>query len=429
MWPPSFRWLFALCLQPNSSRVHRNTAGRPAEKLVLPPPFDPRSSPIRLEVIGWPKGKMPTPPAGFEVNLFAEDLDNPRTRPTSCRMATCWSSKRSGIPPRHAEKSAEPDHTFSRQQQGRQTRRPRGFIDNLNMPYGMAAARQSFLCRQHRRRSRLSLQSRPNQNHGKGEKILDLPRGGHYTRNVIADPDGKKLYITVGSATNVDEENDRRQRSAPRGHLAKANLDGSAMRVFASGLRNAVGMDWEPKSKQLWTVVNERDLLGDELVPDYLTSVKENAFYGWPYSYFGQNEDPRKKNQRPDLVAKTIKPDYALGSHIAPLGLAFLQRQGVYRTLSRRRIHRHARFMEQIEYGRLQSRLRAVSKRQTEPDHGRYPDRFPRRPKSKFEAYGRPVGVTVAPTARCSSPTTAPTKSGASAQRNSNKFCLQRAVA
>ena len=95
------------------------------------------------------------------------------------------------------------------------------------------------------------------------------------------------------------------------------------MRVFASGLRNPVGMDWEPHTNILWTVVNERDLLGDDLVPDYLTSVREGAFYGWPYSYFGQNEDPRKKGQRPDLVAKAIKPEYALGSHVAALGLAF----------------------------------------------------------------------------------------------------------
>ena len=108
-----------------------------------------------------------------------------------------------------------------------------------------------------------------------------------------------------------------------RAAILQANLDGSGMRVFAGGLRNPVGLDWEPKSKQLWTVVNERDMLGDELVPDYLTSVKDGAFYGWPYSYFGQNEDPRKKGQRPDLVAKAIKPDFALGAHVAPLGLAF----------------------------------------------------------------------------------------------------------
>jgi glucose/arabinose dehydrogenase len=154
------------------------------------------------------------------------------------------------------------------------------------------------------------------------KKILDLPAGGHYTRNVIADPAGSKLYIAVGSYSNVDEDG-RDAREQRRAAILQINPDGSEMRVFASGMRNPVGMDWEPRTTALWTVVNERDLLGDELVPDYLTAVREGAFYGWPYSYFGQNVDPRPKRRRPDLVAKAIKPDYALGSHVAPLGLAF----------------------------------------------------------------------------------------------------------
>jgi len=156
----------------------------------------------------------------------------------------------------------------------------------------------------------------------KAEKVLDLPGGGHYTRNVVVDPAGQKLFVSVGSATNVDEERID-EKDPRRAAILEANLDGTGMRVFASGLRNPVGMDWEPQTKALWAVVNERDLLGDELVPDYLTRIREGAFYGWPYSYFGQNQDPRKKGQRPDLVAKAIKPDYALGSHVAALGLAF----------------------------------------------------------------------------------------------------------
>jgi glucose/arabinose dehydrogenase len=155
-----------------------------------------------------------------------------------------------------------------------------------------------------------------------GEKILPLPSGGHYTRNIIADATGEKIYVAVGSATNVDEQKVD-EKDSRRAAILQINRDGSGMSVFASGLRNPVGMDWEPQSKTLWTVVNERDMLGDELVPDYLTSVRQGAFYGWPYSYFGQNEDPRKKGERPDLVAKAIKPDYALGSHVAPLGLVF----------------------------------------------------------------------------------------------------------
>src|SRR5262249_6859668 len=133
---------------------------------------------------------------------------------------------------------------------------------------------------------------------------------------------GGKIYVAVGSRSNVDEDG-MDAKDARRAAILQFNPDGSGMRVFASGLRNPVGMDWEPKTNVLWTVVNERDLLGDDLVPDYLTSVREGAFYGWPYSYFGQNEDPRKKGQRPDLVAKAIRPEYALGSHVAALGLAF----------------------------------------------------------------------------------------------------------
>jgi glucose/arabinose dehydrogenase len=154
------------------------------------------------------------------------------------------------------------------------------------------------------------------------EKILDLPSSGHYTRNLLADSAGKKIYVAVGSASNVDEQRVD-EKDPRRAAILQVNPDGSGMRVFASGMRNPVGMDWEVKTNRLWTVVNERDMLGDELVPDYLTSVQDGAFYGWPYSYFGQNEDPRKKGQRPDLVAKAVKPDYALGSHVAPLGLVF----------------------------------------------------------------------------------------------------------
>jgi glucose/arabinose dehydrogenase len=158
---------------------------------------------------------------------------------------------------------------------------------------------------------------------GPGEKILDLPTGGgHYTRNLLAKPDGTKLYVAVGSSSNVDE-NGADAKDPRRAAILEINPDGSGMRVFASGLRNPVGMDWEPTTKTLWTVVNERDALGDELVPDYATSVRDGAFYGWPYSYFGKHEDPRKKGQRPDLVAKAVVPDFALGAHTASLGLAF----------------------------------------------------------------------------------------------------------
>ena len=161
---------------------------------------------------------------------------------------------------------------------------------------------------------------------GKGRKILDLPAGGynnHWTRNLLPSRDGKKLFVSVGSGSNVAEHGTANEML--RANILEINLDGTALRVFAGGLRNPVGMAFEPKSGALWTAVNERDQLGDDLVPDYITGVQDGGFYGWPYSYLGQNEDPRRKGERPDLVAKAKMPDVPLGSHTASLGLAFYE--------------------------------------------------------------------------------------------------------
>jgi glucose/arabinose dehydrogenase len=156
-----------------------------------------------------------------------------------------------------------------------------------------------------------------------GAKVADLPAGRnhHWTKGMVSSADGKKLYVAVGSNSNIAEhglaEEDGR---AAIWEFDRATGKG---RLFATGLRNPVGMDWNPVTRQLWTSVNERDELGNDLVPDYMTSVKDGGFYGWPYSYFGQHVDTRVKPERPDLVAKAIMPDYALGSHTASLGLAF----------------------------------------------------------------------------------------------------------
>jgi glucose/arabinose dehydrogenase len=157
-----------------------------------------------------------------------------------------------------------------------------------------------------------------------GTKLVDLPAGTrnhHWTKNLIASPDGTKLYVTVGSNSNVAEHG--MDEEAGRAAIWEVDRLTGVHRVLASGLRNPNGLGWEPHSGALWTVVNERDEIGSDLVPDYLTSVREGAFYGWPYSYFGQHVDERVQPPRPDLVAKAVKPDYALGTHVAPLGLAF----------------------------------------------------------------------------------------------------------
>ncbi len=287
----------------------------PADALSLPAPFATRSVANPPTVIDWPRGRKPVAPAGFTVDLFAAGLDNPRSllvlpngdilvmeslpQTTGSRIVLLRDSAHKGFPDRQES-----------------------FAGRLNMAYGMALVGDRFYVGNtdsivvfpyHAGDSRIS---------GRSEKIIDLPSGGHYTRNIIADAAGRKLYVAVGSRSNVDEDG-RDARDPRRAAILQIDPDGKNMRVFANGMRNPVGMDWEPNTKILWTVVNERDLLGDELVPDYLTSVREGGFYGWPYSYFGQNLDSRAKGQRPDLVAKAIKPDYALGSHVAPLGLAF----------------------------------------------------------------------------------------------------------
>jgi len=158
------------------------------------------------------------------------------------------------------------------------------------------------------------------------QKVIDLPGKGneinhHWTKSLLASGDGKTLYIGVGSNSNILENGVEAETN--RADILALDLATKQVQVYASGLRNPVGLAWEPTTGALWTVVNERDELGNDLVPDYLTSVKRGAFYGWPYSYWGQHVDVRAKPPRPDLVAKAILPDYGLGSHVAPLGLAF----------------------------------------------------------------------------------------------------------
>jgi len=156
-----------------------------------------------------------------------------------------------------------------------------------------------------------------------GTELADLPStvNHHWTKSMVASRDGTKLYVGVGSNSNITENG--LEVEYRRAAVLEVDVATGASRVFASGLRNPTGLQWEPQTGTLWAIVNERDEIGADLVPDYLTSVKEGGFYGWPYSYYGQHVDPRVKEQRPDLVAKAIKPDYAIASHVAPLGLLF----------------------------------------------------------------------------------------------------------
>ena len=293
----------------------------PSDRLVLPPPNATPSNENRSKIIGWPAGRTPTALPGFHVAAFATGLASPRelyTLPNGDILVA--ETPRGGNPatgrPLRITLLRDAD------QDGRPEVRE-VFIDNLNRPHGMALIGDRFYVGNTDSVMMFPYQTGQTKITARGEKLLDLPvGGGHYTRNLAAKPDGSKLYISVGSRTNVDE-NGEDAKDPRRAAILEINPDGSGMRVFAGGLRNPVGLRFQPGTDTLWTVVNERDRIGDNLVPDIFTSVRDGAFYGWPYTYFGKNIDPRKAGERLDLVAKAISPDYALGPHVAPLGLAF----------------------------------------------------------------------------------------------------------
>ena len=198
------------------------------------------------------------------------------------------------------------------------------FLESLNSPFGIALVGQDLFVANTDAIVRFPYAAGDTKIVTPGSKVAELPAGPinhHWTKNIIANKDGTKLFVTVGSNSNVAEngiENED-QRAA----ILEVDRLSGVTRIYASGLRNPNGMAWEPQTGKLWTVVNERDELGNDLVPDYLTSVTDGGFYGWPYSYFGQHLDRRVKPQRPDLVARAIVPDYALGAHTASLGLTF----------------------------------------------------------------------------------------------------------
>jgi glucose/arabinose dehydrogenase len=373
------------------------TGTGPSDKLHLPAPFATPSARNNSKVIGWPKGKMPTAATGFEVSLFAENLDNPRQAyvlPNGDILVVEATREWPGRADR-PEKSANRITLFRDTNKDGKPDLREVFLTGLNMPHGMVLVGNWLYVGNTDGVVRYSYRSGQTKLDSKGEKILDLPAGGHYTRNLIADRAGRKIYVAIGSASNVDEENGW-EKDQRRAGIVEINPDGSGARIFANGLRNPVGMDWQPQTNVLWTVVNERDLLGDDLVPDYLTSVKEGAFYGWPYSYFGQNEDPRKKGQRPDLVAKAIKPDYAVGSHVAALGLAFYHGKvfpqryhggafiGMHGSWNRSKMVGYKVAFVPFENGKPTGPMEDILT-------GFIAD------ESKFEAYGRPVGVTELP--------------------------------
>ena len=302
----------------------------------LPPPGE--SATNYSKVIGWPEGRTPVAPTGFKVARFAQGLQNPRwiyVGPNGDIFVACANTEAKGTAKVKAALSGKAKsqnlgtsvNTIVLYRDTDHDGKPElteVFLTGLNQPFGMLILGDSFYVANTDGLMVFPYKAGQTKISTQGKKILDLPAGGynnHWTRNIIANANNTKIYISVGSGSNVAEngiENEKR-----RACILEVNPDGSGERVYAGGLRNPVGMDWNPDSRMLWTAVNERDGLGDNLVPDYITSVRAGGFYGWPYAYFGQNEDPRLKGKRPDLVQKTIVPDFPVGSHTASLGFTF----------------------------------------------------------------------------------------------------------
>ena len=297
----------------------------------LPPPFATPWFRKPTRVVAMPDGHTLTVPDGFSVNVFARDLQLPRFMALAPNGDVLLSEPFRGAGRITVLRDADQDGVA----EIRET-----FATGLNRPFGLALWKSYLYIGNNDSVVRVAYAPGQVTASGPPEKVIDLPpsdaaldrdtaerlhidlsqtRGyNHWTRNVVFNPAGTKMYVTVGSSTNATPEEDPR-----RAAIGEYNPDGSGHRIFASGLRNPVGLAWFPGTSTLWTAVNERDHLGDDLVPDFITSVRDGAFYGWPYAYIGRHVDPTVKTPRPDLVATAIAPDVLLPSHAAALGLLF----------------------------------------------------------------------------------------------------------
>jgi glucose/arabinose dehydrogenase len=294
---------------------------------------------------GWPQGAAPKPAAGLAVKPFASGLEHPRrllvlpngdvlvaeTNAPQNRSDDAKGVK--GAVFRAMQKRAgagmpSPDRiTLLRDADGDGIAETRTiFLAGLHSPFGMALVGSTLYVANTDAVVRFEYKPGETQITSPGVKVADLPAGTinhHWTKDLVASQDGSRLYVTVGSNSNAAENG--LEAEERRAAVLEIDPRTGDSRIFAFGMRNANGLSWEPTTGKLWAVVNERDELGSDLVPDYMTSVREGAFYGWPFSYYGDHVDDRVKPQRPDLVAKAIRPDYALGNHVAALGMTFYE--------------------------------------------------------------------------------------------------------
>jgi glucose/arabinose dehydrogenase len=393
-----------------------DTAKVPEEATVGPTPTLPAPNPTLIPTVniapakGWPQGETPTATSGLAVNAYATGFDHPRwiyvlpngdvlvaetnapPRPEEGKgvkgMVMQWYMKRAGAGVPSANRI-----TLLRDADGDGVAETRTvFLKDLNSPFGMALVGNDFYVANTDAVLAFPYTEGATQIDQPGVKVADLPAGPlnhHWTKGLVANRDGSRLYVSVGSNSNIAENGiDKEERRAA---ILEIDTASGQSRVYASGLRNPVGMSWEPHTGVLWAVVNERDELGSDLVPDYLTSVKEGAFYGWPYSYFGQHVDERVKPPNGEMVAKAIAPDYALGNHVAPLGLTFAQGDLLPRQF------RNGAFVG--EHGSWNRKPRSGYKVVFVPFADGRPSGNPQDVLTGFvkadDAYGRPVGVAL----------------------------------
>jgi len=377
------------------------------QEVKLPPPYDTKSVMHFSKAVEWPEGLKPTAPEGFVVSKFASNLQNPRwvyalpngdvlvaeTKKEEKGLMKV-AAKVTGIGKTHNQNTINLNRIslFRDTNKDAQPDLQTVFLENLNLPFGMLLLNNYFYVANTDAVWQFPYKEGETAITAKGKRLVSLPtEGRHWTRSLIANAEGTKIYIGVGSSSNVAENGIINETN--RACILEMNPDGSNLHIYADGLRNPVGMDWFPGTSTLWAAVNERDELGDELVPDYLTSVKPGGFYGWPYSYFGQHEDPRikEKDKHPDLVKKAIVPDVPLGAHTASLGLAFYTKK-----VFPEKYHNGAFIGQHGSWNRSTFSGYQVA---FVPFHGKNPGKPEPfltgfiKDEKKREVYGRPVGV------------------------------------
>ena len=350
------------------------------QKPKLPAPFETKSSGNGPSREKPPAGFLPTVPQGFHINLFAANFKRPRWLTVAPNGDIFLADTGAG----EIIVMRDPQNTGGAQER-------EVFVDGMKRPFGIAFREDHVYVGNMNELVRFRYDPKSSKRLGDKEHLLDLPSGGHDTRSLAFSADGKHLFIGGGSDSNIDTGEEPR-----RAAVTICDPDGKNARQYATGLRNPVGLAIEPVSGKVWTSVNERDELGDDLPPDYFTSLSDGGFYGWPYSYIGDNVDPRVKQEHPELVKRAIVPDVLLGAHVAPLQFAFYTgKQFPERYRGGAFVAEHGSWNRAKRSG---YQIAFVAFKDGKPSADPVPFMTGLVPDpGRSEVYGRPVGVTVAP--------------------------------